>query len=164
MACLRGEVSWTGYLCPRFSGSYTEALAPSSVVNGIGPLVHKTSDFPCGSADRESACSGGDLGSIPGLGRSPGGEKGYPLQDSGLENSMDCIVHMVATGRTRLSNFHFQTRPQFARPFPSGGHSTAVYEPRRGPCRPQLCRSRDPGRPASRTERNNVPLSESLCV
>ena len=39
--------------------------------------------FPCGSADKESACSVGDLGSIPGLGRSPGEWKGYPLQDSG---------------------------------------------------------------------------------
>ena len=49
----------------------------------------------------------GDLGSIPGLGRSPGEGKGYPLQDSGLENSTDCIVHGVSNSRTRLSNFHF---------------------------------------------------------
>ena len=49
--------------------------------------------FPCGSAGKESACSVGDLGSIPGLGRSPGEGKGYPLQYSGLENSMDCMVH-----------------------------------------------------------------------
>ena len=49
--------------------------------------------FPGGSAGEESACSVGDLGSIPGLGRSPGEGKGYPLQFSGLENSMDCIVH-----------------------------------------------------------------------
>ena len=52
--------------------------------------------FPCGSAGKESDCSPGDFGSIPGLGRSPGEEKGYPLQCSGLENSMDCIVHGVA--------------------------------------------------------------------
>ena len=45
--------------------------------------------FPCGSAGKESACNAKDLGSIPGLGRSPGEEKGYPLQYSGLENSMD---------------------------------------------------------------------------
>ena len=44
----------------------------------------------------ESACNAGDLGSVPGLGRSPGEGKGYPLQYSGLENSMDCIVHGVA--------------------------------------------------------------------
>ena len=45
--------------------------------------------FPGGSAGKESACSAGDLGLIPGLGRSPGGGKGYPLQYSGLENPMD---------------------------------------------------------------------------
>ena len=44
--------------------------------------------FPCGSAGKESACNVGDLGSIPVLGRSPGEGKGYPLQYSGLENSM----------------------------------------------------------------------------
>ena len=51
--------------------------------------------FPCGSAGKESACNAGDLGSIPELERSPGEGKGYPLQYSGLENSMDCIVHGV---------------------------------------------------------------------
>ena len=49
--------------------------------------------FPCGSAVKESTRNAGDLGSIAGLGRSPGEGKGYPLQYSGLENSMDCIVH-----------------------------------------------------------------------
>ena len=44
--------------------------------------------LPCGSAGKETACSVGDLGSIPGFGRSPGEGKGYPLQHSGLENSM----------------------------------------------------------------------------
>ena len=47
--------------------------------------------FPGSSAGKESACNVGDLDSIPGLGRSPGEGKGYPLQYSGLENSMDCI-------------------------------------------------------------------------
>ena len=45
--------------------------------------------FPSGSAGKESVCNVGDLGSISGLGRSPGEGKGYPLQYSGLENSMD---------------------------------------------------------------------------
>ena len=63
--------------------------------------------FPCGSAGKESACNAGDLGSIPGLERFPGEGKGYPLQYSGLENSMDCIVHGVAKSWTRLSEFHF---------------------------------------------------------
>ena len=63
--------------------------------------------FSCGSAGKESACSVGDLGSIPGLGRSPGEGKGYPLQCSGLENYMDSVVHGVAKSWTQLSNFHF---------------------------------------------------------
>jgi len=46
--------------------------------------------FPGGSAGKESACNAGDLGSIPGLGRSPGERNSYLLQYSGLENSMDC--------------------------------------------------------------------------
>ena len=46
--------------------------------------------FPCGSAGNESTHNVGDLGSIPGLERSPREVKGYPLQYSGLENSMDC--------------------------------------------------------------------------
>ena len=45
--------------------------------------------FPCGSAGKESTCNEGDLDSIPGLGRFPGERKGYPLQYSDLENSMD---------------------------------------------------------------------------
>ena len=63
--------------------------------------------FPCGSAGEESTCNVGDLGSIPGLGRSPGEGKGYPLQYSGLENSMDYVVHGVTKSQTQLSNFHF---------------------------------------------------------
>ena len=50
----------------------------------------------------------GNLGSIPGLGRSPGEGNGYPLQYSGLENSVDCTEFMgVAKIRTQLSDFHF---------------------------------------------------------
>ena len=56
--------------------------------------------FPYGSAGKESACNVGDLGSLPGLGRSPGGGKGYPLLYCGLENSMDCMVHGVAESDT----------------------------------------------------------------
>ena len=63
--------------------------------------------FPCGLAGKESACNVGDLGLIPGLGRSPGEGKGYPLQYSGLENSLNCIVHGVAKNQTQLRNFHF---------------------------------------------------------
>ena len=56
--------------------------------------------LPAGSAGKESACNVGDLGLIPGLGRAPGEGNGYPLQYSGLENSMDCIVHRVAKSWT----------------------------------------------------------------
>ena len=52
--------------------------------------------FPGGSAGKESACNAGDLGSIPALGRFPGEGNSYPLQYSGLENSMDYIVRAVA--------------------------------------------------------------------
>jgi len=68
---------------------------------GIGyPLQYSVFlGFPYGSAGKESTCNAGDLGSIPGLGRSP--EEGkYPLQYSGLENSMDSMVHRVANSRT----------------------------------------------------------------
>ena len=58
--------------------------------------------FPYGSAGKEST-----LDSIPGLGRSPGERKGYPLQYSALENSMDSVVHGVAKSWTQLSDFHF---------------------------------------------------------
>ena len=63
--------------------------------------------FPGGSAGKESTRNVGDLDSISGLGRSPGEGKGYPLQYSGLENSMDSIVHGVAKSRTGPSDFHF---------------------------------------------------------
>ena len=59
--------------------------------------------FHCGSAGKESACSAGDLDSIPGLGRSPGEGKGYPLQYFDLESSMDCIVQGVPKSQTRQS-------------------------------------------------------------
>ena len=63
--------------------------------------------YPGSSAGKEHDQNAGDLGSIPGLGKPPGEGKGYLLQYSGLENSMDCIVHRVAKSRTRLSDFHF---------------------------------------------------------
>ena len=88
-----------------------------------------TQGFPCGSAGKESACNAGDLGLIPGLGRSPGEGKGYPLQYSGLENSMDCIVHGVAKSQTRLSDFHFHF-PVFLPEESHGQRSLAGYSPR----------------------------------
>ena len=63
--------------------------------------------FPCDSAGTESACNVGDLGLIPGLKRSPGEGKGYPLQYSSLGNSMHCVVHEVTKSWPQLSDFHF---------------------------------------------------------
>ena len=73
--------------------------------------------FPGGSDSKESAHNVGDLGSVPGLGKSPGEGKGYPLQHSGMENSMDSIVHGVARSQTRLSDFpfHFVTSSSLTR-------------------------------------------------
>ena len=62
---------------------------------------------PGDATGKESAYNVGDLGSIPGLGRSPGEGNRYPLQYSGLENSMDSVVHGIAKSRTQLSDFHF---------------------------------------------------------
>ena len=56
----------------------------------------KKRGFPDSSVGKESTCNAGELGSIPGLERSPGEGKGYPLWYPGLENSMDCIGHGVA--------------------------------------------------------------------
>ena len=59
-------------------------------------MVDAKAGFPGGSDGKASSCNAGDLYLIPGLGRSPGEGKGYPLQYSGLENSMSCILHRVA--------------------------------------------------------------------
>ena len=67
----------------------------------------KTRLIPGGSDGKASAYSAGDLDSIPGLGRYPGERKVYSLQSSGLENSVNCVVHGVTKSRTRLGNFHF---------------------------------------------------------
>ena len=68
--------------------------------------------FPCGSASEASACNVGDLGLIPGLRRSPGEGKGYPLQCSGLENPVDCIciAHGVTESWTWLRDSHLTTK------------------------------------------------------
>ena len=72
-----------------------------------------------GSGSKESTCNVGDLGSIPGLGRSPGEGNSYPIQYPGLENSKDrgtrqATVRGVAKNQTRLSNFHFLYKEQTA--------------------------------------------------
>ena len=89
--------SWVGKICWR------RDRLPTPVFLG----------FPGGSAGKGFACNAGDLGLIPGLGRSPGEEKGYTLQYSSLENSMGCLVHGVAKSRIWLSNSHFYFHSSF---------------------------------------------------
>ena len=90
---------------------------------------------------KKSACNVKDLGSIPWLESSPGEGNGNPLQYSGLENSVDCIVHRVTKSRTRLSDFHFTSGE--LRGFPGGsdgrestcnsGHLSLIPGLRRSP-------------------------------
>ena len=92
------------------------------------PALVSLTGFPCGSDGRESACSAGDLGSIPGSGRSLGEGNGYPLQYSCLENSMDrgawwvTKVHVVAkaldtTDQLTLSLFSLHPTTYSPHPF-----------------------------------------------
>ena len=114
------NVSWLIKSVHKWAPSWLSLKPPellTSLLLSWQPLVRKDTDFcsltrylkgfPCSSAGKESACNLGDLGLTPGLGRSPGERKGYPLQYSGLENSMDWIVRGVAKSQTRLSDFHF---------------------------------------------------------
>ena len=81
------------------------SLIPGSgwSAEGIGYSTPVFLGFPCGSAGKEFSCNMGDLSSVPGLGRSSGEGKDYPLQYSGLENSMDCIVHGVTKSHFYVS-------------------------------------------------------------
>ena len=75
-------------------------------------ILNSQDGFLGSSAGKESSCSAGDLGLIPGLGRSPGKENSNPLQYSGLENSMGCIQLYRTWGSkslTQLSNFHLNS-------------------------------------------------------
>ena len=116
---LHGE-SWLGW----------GAVAPSGAmcieqVTGLTHLLtqfawaHGCLGFPGGSDGKASACHGGDPGSIPGSGRSPGEGNGNPLQYSCLKNPMDrgawwATVHVVTKSRTRLSDFTFRPRTVIA--------------------------------------------------
>ena len=103
-----------GHIFPSFFVFNARSMPslPTLISSSKGILLHLYTGFPGGLAAKESTCNVGDLGSIPGLGRSPGEGKGYPLQYSGLENSMDCIVHGVAKSLTWLSDFDSLTHIQ----------------------------------------------------
>ena len=74
--------------------------SPETITILLTGYISIQNELPCGSGGKESACNVGDLGLIPGLGRFPGEGKGYPLQYSGLENSLDCIVQGVTKSWT----------------------------------------------------------------
>ena len=99
------------------------ARASSATAQGLNPKLAIC--FPGGSAGKECTCNAGDLGWIPGLGRFPGEWISYPLQYSGLENSVNCIVHGVAKSRIRQSNTHFHFL--FTLPWPSKSTSLKCF-------------------------------------
>ena len=76
------------------------ALRPSDENQFLYYCIFSREGLPRWLSGKESACNEGDLGSTAGLGRSPGEGEGFPLQYSGLENSMDCIAHGVAKSQT----------------------------------------------------------------
>ena len=98
---LTGLITWQSRGVSRvFSSTQSEIINSSGAQLSLG--------FLGGSAVKESSCNAEDLVPIPGLWRSPGEGKDCPLQYSGLENSMDCIVEGVTESRTWLSDIHFQ--------------------------------------------------------
>ena len=98
---------------------------PSLFVNKVfGDVIkltwgHRRLGSPDSSVGKQFSCNARNPSSIPGLGRSPGEGKGYPLQFSGLKNSMGCMVHGVAKSRTWLSDFHFTLIEDKGEPSPS---------------------------------------------
>ena len=90
--------------------NYSTSSADSNRCLLLNQTLKTPSRASLSSDGKESTGNVGDLDSIPGLGRSPGEGKGYLLQCSGLENSMDCIVHGVAKSWTQLSDFHSLTQ------------------------------------------------------
>ena len=104
------------FKCYRYSSSKEifkielwESSEPQFILlNSNSQILVGDMGFPCSSVGKESASNAGDLGSIPGLGRSPGGGNGNPLQYSCLENPMDrrtwqATVHGVARVRHQLA-------------------------------------------------------------
>ena len=94
--------------------SYSQGCRIMVCTFSCPPSLSLKSDFnevhSGSSGGKESAYNAGDLGLIPGLGTSPEEGKGYPLQYSVLEKSMNCIAHGVTKSWTRLSNFHFHNQ------------------------------------------------------
>ena len=103
--CLCLYLSWSGQMPP--GGTKLQSWSDQIYIKLLDFCNSRPArGVSCGSASKESTCNAGDLGAIPGLGKSPGEGKGYPLQYSGL----DRIVHGVAKSWTRLSDFHRPAR------------------------------------------------------
>ena len=98
------DCSWN---CLPLTSSVPWFLQSSADISCLNPTIPWVSLVA--QLGKESTCNGGELGSILGLGRSPREGKGYPLQYSGLENSMDCIVHRVPKSWIRLNDFHYNS-------------------------------------------------------
>ena len=99
--CLNDEYHWS-WSVHKFGGHVTSYLWTISLIRtACYSLLWHLLQFPGGSEVKVSACNAGDLGLIPGSGRSPGEGNGNPLQYSCLE----ATVHRVAKSRTRLSDF-----------------------------------------------------------
>ena len=96
---------WRGLPCPPPGDLPDPGIKLTSVTSPPLAGGFFTKGFPHGSAGKEATYNAGVLGSIPRLGRSPGEGKGYAIQYSGLENSMDCIIHGVAKSQIWLSDF-----------------------------------------------------------
>ena len=111
LACLHAleeEMQPTPAFLLRIPGTEEPAGLPSMGSHRVAS--NSSMDILCfshSSFGKESACNAGDPSSIPRLERSPGEGKVYPLQYSGLETSMDCIIHGVTKSQTPLGNFHF---------------------------------------------------------
>ena len=86
----------------KLASKLTNLFAASQIHRSVTlkALLMWTEGFPDSSVSKESACSAGDPGLIPGLGRSPGEGNSYSCQYFDLENSMDCIVHGVTNNQT----------------------------------------------------------------
>ena len=108
---------WTAVhrFCLSNQAWFLHVLSKSHTLQACLPFANdpRSSD---GSAGKEPTCNEGDLGSIPGLGSSPREGKGYPLQYSGLDNSMDCIVHGVERIRHDWVTFTCSFKCFWARP------------------------------------------------
>ena len=114
---VQADLSWAGLCagwhepCTCHPSGTSNCLRGFLVEKGEANLMTHFMGFPGGSAGKESACNVGVLGSIPGLGRSPGKGNSYSLQYSGLENSMDSRVHGVTKSQAQLSNFDLRGFP-----------------------------------------------------